>query len=96
MLARIYKPAKSAMQSGRANTASWIFEFEPDAAKRPDPLMGWSGSNDTKGQVRLRFDSLEAATAFAKRGNIPYTVLATHERKLRIKSYAENFAPNRP
>lgn len=96
MLARIYKPAKSAMQSGRANTALWVLEFEPAAAKRPDPLMGWSGSADTRGQVKLSFASAEAAMAFAKRNHISYTLLPTHERKLRLKSYAENFAPTRP
>jgi hypothetical protein len=96
MPARIYKPAKSAMQSGRANTAAWVLEFEPQSAKRPDPLMGWAGSGDTRGQVRLRFESAEAAAAFASRNHIAYTLLPAYERKLRIKSYAENFAATRP
>jgi hypothetical protein len=91
MLARIYKPVKSAMQSGRANTTGWCLELEAEAAKRLDPLMGWTGSTDTGGQVRLRFAELEQAIEFANRRQIPYTVLPTHERKLRIKSYAENF-----
>lgn len=91
MLARIYRPAKSAMQSGRANVQKWILEFEPAAAKKPDPLMGWSGSADTNGQVRLRFSDLAAAEEFAARNHIAYTILPEHQRILKIKSYAENF-----
>lgn len=79
------------MQSGRANINKWLLEFEPDAVRKIDPLMGWTGSTDTKGQVRLKFTELDDAVEFATRHHIAYTVLQPHERRLKIKSYAENF-----
>ena len=91
MRARIYRPAKSAMQSGRANTRAWILEFEPRMAKRPDPLMGWAGSADTLGQVRLRFASKEEAVAYASRHGIDFWVMPERDRRIPLRSYAENF-----
>ena len=61
MRARIYQPARNAMQSGMAKTHDWVLEFAPDEARRVDPLMGWTGSGDTQAQVRLTFDSKEDA-----------------------------------
>ena len=49
MLARIYRPAKNAMQSGPALGKDWVLEFEPTDARRQDPLMGWTTSTDTLG-----------------------------------------------
>ena len=89
--ARIYKPAKSAMQSGRAKTAKWLLEFEPVDAKTPDSLMGWSGSRDTRSQLRIPFDSLDAAIAFAQKKNLSYHVRKEHERTPKVKTYADNF-----
>jgi hypothetical protein len=89
---RIYRPAKNAMQSGRANSRQWLVEFEPTDRKQPDPLMGWSGSRDTRSQLRLKFDSKEEAVAFAQREGYDYTV--TEERPAKApkpKSYADNF-----
>ena len=91
MHARIFRPAKAATQSGRGRTAKWRLEFEPEAARRIDPLMGWTGSDDTMTQVVLEFDSKDAAVAYARRHKIPYRVDEPHERRLRIKSYADNF-----
>ena len=62
---RIYQPTKTAMQSGRSRLELWILEYEPAAAKRADPLMGWIGSKDTTGQVRMSFKTLDDAVAFA-------------------------------
>ncbi|WP_201281498.1 NADH dehydrogenase ubiquinone Fe-S protein 4, partial [Staphylococcus aureus] len=59
MLARIYRPAKTAMQSGKAKTHDWVLEFEPASARTPDPLMGWISSSDMNGQVRMKFDTQE-------------------------------------
>ena len=89
---RIYKPAKTAMQSGRANTKAWVVEHEPGDAVRVDALMGWSGSRDTKRQVRLRFATKEEAVAYAKRSGFEYRVVEAKERSLKPKSYADNFA----
>ncbi|MBY9068265.1 ETC complex I subunit [Hyphomonas sp. WL0036] len=96
MEARIYKPAKSAMQSGRGNTKEWILEFvNPGAHRRPDPLMGWVSIDDTSGQVRLHFDTREQAIAYAEREGFNFTVQEPRERKRLIKSYAENFSADR-
>ena len=65
--ARIYKPPKSAMQSGAARSKLWLLEFEPDRPREIEPLMGWTSSSDTRQQVRLRFDSKEEAIAYAER-----------------------------
>lgn len=93
---RIYRPAKTAMQSGRGNTKKWVIEFEPVDGKYNDPLMGWSGSRDTRStQVRLRFDTREDAIAYAKRQGWVYEVEEPAARRIRPKSYADNFAYNR-
>ena len=95
MQARIFRPAKTAMQSGRGNTRDWILEFEPRAAKQPDPLMGWAGSSDTTEQVRLRFASQAEAVAYARRHGIEYTLVDSPSPRFKPKSYAENFRYNR-
>jgi hypothetical protein len=89
--ARIYKPARTAMQSGRGKTKDWILEFEPREAKRPDPLMGWAGSSDTLDQVTLYFDTREEAVAYAKRCGIEFTIEMPHATKLKPRAYADNF-----
>lgn len=91
MRARIYKPAKNAMQSGRARTNAWLLEFEPETAKRPDPLMGWTSSNDMRQQVQLEFDTAEEAIAYAEKSAISYQVFEPHTAKARPKSYGDNF-----
>jgi len=78
MFARIFRPAKTAMQSGRGNSQAWILEFVPASARTPDPLMGWSSSHDMNAQIRLSFDSLSEATDFAQRHGIAFRV---HERR---------------
>ena len=94
--ARIYRPAKTAMQSGRASTKEWVLEFEPAGAKRHDPLMGWVSSGDTLGQVRLKFATREEALAYAKRHGIDAAVQEPAPRRIRPKSYADNFRWQRP
>jgi hypothetical protein len=91
MTARIYRPTKTAMQSGKRNTRAWVLEFEPAALKRPDPLMGWAGSTDTQSQLRLSFPTLEAAIAYADKHGLAYEVLAEQPRALKLQSYADNF-----
>jgi hypothetical protein len=92
MRVRIYQPAKTAMQSGRAKTQKWILEFEPTDPSRPDPLMGWNGSGDTDRQVRLRFESAEDAIAYAERRGYEYSVTRPKQRRIRPKAYSDNFA----
>lgn len=93
--ARIFQPAKTAMQSGRAKTRKWILEFEPAAPRVNDPLMGWVGSSDMRGQIRLRFDSRDEAIAYAERRGLDFVVQDPSVRKMRAKSYAENFRYDR-
>jgi hypothetical protein len=95
MVARIYKPTKTAMQSGWAQTKAWVIEFESRARKDHEPLMGWTTSGDTRPQVRLRFETREEAEAYAKARNIAYTVIEPTARTIAPKSYAANFAWNR-
>ena len=94
MLAKIYLPARSAMQSGQANTHAWILEFTPEGGKVLDPLMGWTGSSDMNGQVTLRFETREAAVAYAERNEIAYRVAEPTPRRhlLRQNGYGDNFA----
>jgi hypothetical protein len=92
MLAKIYRPAKNAMQSGKAGTKAWRLEFEPRLAPRPDPLMGWISSADPDGQVRMTFDTKEAAIAFARLHDIPHQVIETPTSTPQIKAYSDNFA----
>ena len=97
MRARIYQPAKSAMQSGTAKTHTWVLEFAAETPREIDPLMGWTGSSDTQAQVRLTFDSKEAALAYAEDNGIEVTVLQSQRRKanLRKGGYGDNFATTR-
>jgi len=89
--ARIYKPAKNVMQSGRAGTEEWVLEFEPAAPRRPDPLMGWIGSADTQAQVRLRFATRDEAIAYAEKHGIATDVELPQARRIKPKAYADNF-----
>ncbi len=95
--ARIYRPSRTATQSGQARTREWLLEFAPEAPREIDPLMGWIGSADTQGQVRLRFPSREAAEAYARERGLDYDVVAPKVRRPNIRpaGYAENFATAR-
>ena len=92
---RIYKPAKTATQSGLARTRLWLLEFEPTTPKERERLMGWTTSRDTRRQVRLSFATLEEAVAYAEKHGLEYAVERTHERAVKPKNYADNFRPDR-
>lgn len=92
MLAKIYRPAKNAMQSGKAGANRWVLEFEPDAAPPQDRLMGWTSSVDMSGQVRLYFDSQEQAIAYARAHGIPHQVMERKEPPRITKAYGDNFS----
>ena len=95
MIARIYKPAKTAMQSGQAGTKDWVLDFEPEEARQVEPLMGWTSSGDMRQQVRLRFASKDEAVAYCERHGIAYQVFETKPAARRTISYSDNFAFNR-
>ena len=94
MTARIYKPAKSAMQQGQSKQ-DWTLEYEPDEPRVIEPLMGWTSSGDMKSQVKLTFDTKEEAIAYAERHGIPYRLEEPKPVVRKILSYSDNFLPNR-
>ncbi len=95
MQVRIYKPSKTAMQQGQAGTRRWVLEFEPEAPRRVEPLMGWTSSADTRSQLRLRFETKEEAIAYAKCQGYMYTLEEPRERSPKPKAYADNFRTGR-
>ena len=97
MRARIYQPARNAMQSGTGKTKHWVLEFAPASRREVDPLMGWTSSSDTQAQVKLKFDSKEAALEYAEEHGLEAVVQDPHKRKPNIRAggYGENFATNR-
>ncbi|GAA4661588.1 ETC complex I subunit [Bartonella pachyuromydis] len=95
MIARIYSPAKTAMQSGRRNTGFWILQYEPLQAKMLEPLMGYTATADISNQVKIHFNSKEEAIAFARRNAISYRVEKTHRSIRRAVSYSDNFRSDR-
>ena len=95
MAARIYRPAPNAMQSGRGNSKQWVLEHEPSVPREIEPLMGYTTSRDTRTQVKLRFDTLEEAMAYAERNGIAYTVQPDHKTVPQRSSYSDNFRSDR-
>ena len=88
--AKIYKPAKTAMQSGKRNTKNWLLEFDT-LNTGINPLMGWETSNDTMSEVKLQFSTKEQAINYAKKNNIIYYIVEPKEHKIIKKSYSDNF-----
>jgi hypothetical protein len=94
MRVRIFKPAKTAMQSGQGNTRTWVIAPEP-SPKEVEPLMGWTSSRDTMTQVELSFATLDEAKAHAEKNGWQYTVEKPRSQPVRPKAYADNFAYTR-
>ncbi len=93
MLARIFRPSKTAMQSGKQKTQDWVLEFEPTDARRSDPLMGWTQTTDTSSsQVRLSFDTREEAVRYADQHGIAFQLIDPKPARRILKAYADNFA----
>lgn len=97
MRVRIYQPSRNAMQSGTARTKGWVMVFPQSDPRKLDPLMGWTSSDDTQSQVRLRFETREEAEAYAKAHNLDYQVAEPNRRapNVRPRGYGENFATDR-
>ena len=95
MTIKIYKPSKTAMQSGLRKTKKWLAEYISNEEMIKDSLMGWNSSSDTKSQIKVFFDSKEQAIEWAKNNNYQYYVEEPKVRKVKIKSYASNFDINR-
>jgi ETC complex I subunit conserved region len=91
LVVRIYKPSRSAMQSGDAKSENWLLEFEAEAPRTKDPLMGWTSSSDTRQQVKLSFATKELAVAYAERNSLAYVVAKEPPERMNKKSYSDNF-----
>ncbi len=91
MAAKIYRPAKTAMQSGKAKTHLWVLEFDQEQPRRIDPILGYTSSGDMKQQLRLTFETLEQAVAYAEREGIEYRVIQPKEANRQVVSYTDNF-----
>ncbi len=92
MTARIFKPAKNAMQSGRAKTREWQLDYEPEQPRAVEPLMGWTSSGDMRQQLRLRFETQDEAVAYCERHGIAYQLFEAKPQRRRVISYSDNFA----
>ncbi|KGJ06209.1 ETC complex I subunit conserved region [Paracoccus halophilus] len=97
MPVRIYKPARNAMQSGTARSREWVLDFPASDAREIDPLMGWTSSDDTQSQIRLRFQTREQAEDYAREMGLEFEVVEPQSRatNIRPRGYGENFAPDR-
>jgi len=95
MTARIYRPSSNVMQSGTANARLWVLEHVPAAAREVEPLMGYTSSSDTQTQIRLKFETLEAAEAYARKNGLAYAVLAEHQPTPKRVAYTDNFKNTR-
>jgi hypothetical protein len=95
MTARIYRPARNAMQSGKGKSNQWVLVHEQASPREIEPLMGYTSSGDMAQQIRLSFDTLEAAEAYAQKNGIPYTVQPAHEATPKRVSYPDNFRSDR-
>jgi hypothetical protein len=95
MVARIYKPAKTAMQSGTARTKEWVLDYEQEAPRSVEPLMGWTSSGDMRQQLRLPFETKEEAIAYCECHGIGYQLAEPKPVARRTMSYSDNFAYNR-
>ncbi len=91
MSARIFQPARNAMQSGKGKSDNWVLQFEQEKPRSTEPLMGWTSSSDMKQQIKLRFDSKEDAIAYATREGLAYRVAEQHTVKRQKRAYADNF-----
>ena len=95
MTARIYRPARNAMQSGKGKSKQWVLVHEATTPRSIDPLMGYTASTDMQAQIRLSFDTLEEAERYARDNGIPYTVQPAHDPTPKRVSYPDNFRSDR-
>ena len=95
MTIKIYKPAKTAMQSGLGKTKKWLAEYISEVDTVKDSLMGWNSSLDTQSQIKVFFDTKEQAIVWAKKNNYQFYIEEPKVKKIKPKSYSSNFDINR-
>tara|TARA_Y100000590_G_scaffold290637_1_gene327150 strand:- start:71 stop:376 length:306 start_codon:yes stop_codon:yes gene_type:complete len=91
MTVKIYKPSKTAMQSGQGKTKKWLAEYISDTDIEKDSLMGWNSSSDTNSQIKIFFETKEQAILWAKKNNYQYFVEEPKFKNIKPKSYSSNF-----
>ena len=91
MRVRIFRPSKSAMQSGVGGSRQWVIECVSPSARQPEALMGWTSAQDTLNQVKLTFDHVDDAVTYAREQGWDYTVQVAHAKRVRPRNYADNF-----
>ena len=91
VIARISELERKTTQSGKANAGLWLLEFEREEAQRPDPLTGWNGSGDTRPQIRITFQTNEAAIAYCEKHGLQYHIVPAPPVRLKLQAYADNF-----
>jgi ETC complex I subunit conserved region len=95
MTARIYRPSRTATQSGHATAKFWVLEFDPAEPLQIDPLMGWTSSGDMRSEVRLNFGTKEEAVAYADKNGLSYRIEGSKRAPRKIQSYSDNFKSTR-
>jgi len=95
MIARIFRPSRTATQSGKARAKHWVLEYEPAAPRRIEPLMGWTSSADMKSQLRLNFATREEAVAYAEKHGLTYRIEVAVRERRKVVAYSDNFKSNR-
>lgn len=95
MTARIFRPTRNAMQSGRGKSKNWVLVHEPEAAREVEPLMGYTSSSDMAQQIRLTFETLEEAEAYARQAGLAYSVQTAQEASPKRVAYTDNFKHDR-
>ena len=91
MSAIIYKPTRSASQSGNAKADKWLLSFVHNGTRKIEPVMGWTSTKDTMQEVVLKFNSQQEAVSYAEKHNIDYQLIPHTEHKMILRSYASNF-----
>lgn len=86
----IYRPARSAMQSGEAETTKWQVDFDAQQ-KWENPMIGWASSDDPVQALRLRFDTAEQAESFCRKQGWDYQIAKEPVSRLEPRSYGDNF-----
>ncbi len=92
MKVRIYRPTKSAMQSGKNNMKKWLLvPVEQENVRSLNPLMGWTSVGNTESQLKLSFSTKEAAIEYAKSQKFEFEVEEPEVSSVKKKSYSANF-----
>ena len=90
---RIFKPAKTATQSGDWHGHHWRIDWDvlSKGNRWENPLMGWQSSADYVQGTKLDFKTKEDAIRFAQKQGYEWFVQEPNQRRIIPKAYAEQF-----